>query len=178
MNAFMEQYLAIVWALSAAIAVLALVLGAYLYRLLRSYRRDQKVVMGEGKERDLVAHARALQGRMDGIAMDLGRLTEELAHAESRIDDCLTFRSVIRYDAYRDLSGMQSTTMALLDTQFSGVVVSAIQSREDARIYVKEIRHGDSREKLSPEEIQVLKEAMGLKTGGGRKQAVGEGTGA
>lgn len=178
MNSFFDQYLAIALILVAAAAVLGLLLAAYQYRQLRRFRRDQKVVMGEDRKRDLVAHARALQQRMDGIAYDLGRLEEELAHAGRRIDDCLTFRSVIRYDAYRDLSGMQSTSMALLDTQFSGVIVSAIQSRDDARIYVKEIRHGESREKLSPEEIQVLKEAMGLKAKSGRQEAVGGGSGA
>lgn len=178
MNAFFEQYLAIALISAACLGAAALVVGAYLYRKLRLYRRDQKVVMGENLDRDLVGHARALQQRMDGIAYDLGRLQEDLAHAGRRIDDCLTFRSVIRYDAYRDLSGMQSTSMALLDSQFSGVIVSAIQSREDARIYVKEIRHGESREKLSPEEIQVLKEAMGLKAKGESPRAVGGGTGA
>ena len=70
----------------------------------------------------------------------------------------------MRYDAYNDLSGMQSTSVALLDAQFSGIIISSIQSRDHARIYVKEVRLGDSKEKLSPEEIQVLKEAMGLKS--------------
>lgn len=178
MNAFIDQYLATAFILVAAAALLGLLLAAYLFRQLHRFRRDQKVVMGESRDRDLVAHARALQQRMDGIAYDLGRLEDELAHAGRRIDDCLTFRSVIRYDAYRDLSGMQSTSMALLDSQFSGVIVSAIQSRDDARIYVKEIRHGESREKLSPEEIQVLKEAMGLKARSDSKEAVGGGSGA
>lgn len=178
MNAFFNQNLAIAFILIAATAALALALAAFLYRKLSLHRRDQKVVMGEGRDRDLVAHARALQQRMDGLAFDLGRLEDELAHAGRRIDDCLTFRSVIRYDAYRDLSGMQSTSMALLDNQFSGVIVSAIQSRDDARIYVKEIRHGESREKLSPEEMQVLKEAMGLKAKGDGRQAVGGGSSA
>ncbi len=178
MNTFIEQYLAVALGLVAVAAILALALAAYLYRQLRRYRHDQRVVMGKGGERDLVAQARALQQRMDGLTFDLGRLQEELAHAGRRIDDCITFRSVIRYDAYRDLSGMQSTSMALLDSRFSGVIVSAIQSREDARIYVKEIRHGESREKLSPEEVQVLKEAMGLKAREGHRQAVGGGTGA
>ena len=139
------------------------------------YRRDQKLVMGEGRQRDLVAHARALQQRVDGINQDFNCLKEELKNMERRLGACLTFRSVVRYDAYRDLSGMQSTSVALLDAQLSGVIISAIQSRDHARIYVKEVRHGESLEKLSPEEIQVLKEAMGLRTGKDSREVVGGG---
>lgn len=118
--------------------------------------------MGEGLERDIVAHSRSVQQSVDGLAVDLNNLSSELRQAGKRLDDCLTHRSVLHYDAYNDLSGMQSTSMALLDSQFSGIIVSSIQSRDHARIYVKEVRLGDSREKLSPEDIQVLKEAMGI----------------
>lgn len=145
------------------VALIALLMAGYLWMLLRRFRRDQRVIMGDGRDRDLVAHARAVQQQVDSLAHDLDRQAQDLRHLSRRLDDCLTFRSVVRYDAYRDLSGMQSTSVALIDAQFSGVIVSSIQSRDHGRIYVKEVRHGESKEKLSPEEEQVLKEAMGLK---------------
>ena len=147
---------------SLAVTLVALLLASYLYLKLKRFRRDQLVVMGEGRERDVVAHARAQGMRVDELAHDLRRLTADLEKNGQRIEDCIAFRSVIRYDAYRDLSGMQSTSVALLDGRYSGIILSAIQSRDHARLYVKEVRHGESREKLSPEEIQVLKEAMGI----------------
>ena len=119
--------------------------------------------MGEGRERDLVAHAHAVQSSVEGLGQEINQLSAELANNGKRLNDCFTYRSVLRYDAYNDLSGMQSTTVALLDTQLSGIILSSIQSRDHARIYVKEVRLGDCKEKMSPEEIQVLKEAMGLK---------------
>ena len=157
-----NEQLLIVIALGVAAAALALCI--YLLTKLGRLRRDQVVVLGENRSRDLVAHGRAVQEEVQALGYDLKELTARLEQDERRLDDCLIFRSVIRYDAYRDLSGMQSTSMALLDAQYSGVIISAIQSREHARIYVKEVRHGDSPEKLSPEEIHVLKEAMGLKS--------------
>ena len=164
MNSLFQDNLAPFMLAAWAVGAVALLLAAWLYLTLRRYRRDQKIVMGEGRDRDLVAHGRMLGERMDELAHDLRRLTAGFESAGRRMEDCLTFRSVIRYDAYRDLSGMQSTSVALLDGHYSGVIISAIQSRDHARIYVKEIRNGESREKLSPEEIHVLKEAMGLKT--------------
>jgi hypothetical protein len=163
LNTLIDNNSGLFFLVSAGIAVLALLLAGYLALLLKRVRRDQKVVMGEDGVQDVIAHARATQQRVDGLSFEIQRLTDRLAREEKRMDDCLTFRSVVRYDAYRDLSGMQSTSMCLLDTQFSGIIISSIQSRDHARIYVKEVRHGDSKEKLSPEEIQVLKEAMGMK---------------
>lgn len=163
MNSVISDNLILFWLPAIALGALALLLGAYFGVALRRLRRDQVTVLGKEGRRDLVAHARALEQRLDGLAYDLKRITDELGETNKRLDSCLTFRSVIRYDAYRDLSGMQSTSVALLDTHFSGVIISAIQSRDHARIYVKEVRHGESREKLSPEEEQVFKEAMGLK---------------
>ncbi len=164
MSTFIEDNLTLAVLAPSALAVVALILAGYLLMVLRRYRRDQKVVMGPGAERDLIGHANALQLHIEGLSRDINHLSADLERTGRRLEDCLTFRSVLRYDAYNDLSGMQSTSVALLDAQFSGIIVSSIQSRDHARIYVKEVRHGESKEQLSPEEIQVLKEAMGLKS--------------
>ncbi len=162
MGTFFASNLTISFILVISLAVLALLLSGYLFMKLSRLRRDQKVVLGDAGVRDILAHSRQLHENVDGLGEGLKRLAGSLDQAERRVDQCLMFHSVIRYDAYRDLSGMQSSSVALLDAGFSGVIISAIQSREDARIYVKEVRHGESKEKLSPEEIQVLKEAMGV----------------
>ena len=163
MSAFIQDNPLITFLVSTGIAMVAVLLSAWLYAALRRLRRDQRVVLGENSDRDVIAHARALEQRVDGLAFQIGELDKRLEWEGRRLDDCLTFRSVVRYDAYRDLSGMQSTSVCLIDTRFSGIIISSIQSRDHARIYVKQVRHGESREQLSPEEIQVLKEAMGLK---------------
>ncbi|MBE0429377.1 MAG: DUF4446 family protein [Thermoleophilia bacterium] len=160
---FIQENPLIAFLVPAGISMLALILAAWLFANLRNMHQAQKVVLGEGNERDVINHARALEQMIDGLAIDVGELAERLKRESRRLDDCLIYRSVVRYDAYRDLSGMQSTSICLIDSLYSGVIISSIQSRDHARIYMKEVRHGESKEQLSPEETQVLKEAMGMK---------------
>ena len=68
------------------------------------------------------------------------------------MDGCLSHTSIVRYDAYEDAGGHQSASLAFLDAARSGVVVSAIQGRDYARIYVKELDRGRASVALSPEE--------------------------
>lgn len=161
METFLHDNL--IWAAAVLLGLLMLVVFICIWLLvqLRRLRRGQKTIIGEGEPRDLVEHSRELQQRVEQLAVYVDGLEEKIGFTGRRVDDCLTFRSVIRYDAYRDLSGMQSTSVALLDTRFSGMVISSIQGRDHARIYVKEIFNGESKEQLMPEELHVLKEAMG-----------------
>ena len=59
-----------------------------------------------------------------------------------------------------EMSGQQSSTMALLDARRTGVVVSSILHRDQARVYVKQVRGGESELELSPEEHQAIEDAM------------------
>ena len=58
--------------------------------------------------------------------------------AEQRLDGAIAYRALVRYDAYGELSGHQSTTLALLDAARNGVVLSSIAHRDTARLYVQE----------------------------------------
>jgi hypothetical protein len=58
------------------------------------------------------------------------------------------------------MSGQQSSTMALLDSRRTGVVVSSILHRDQARVYVKQVREGESELELSPEELEAIEAAM------------------
>ena len=80
--------------------------------------------------------------------------------AEGRIDGCVSYRSLVRYDAYGEMSGRQSSSLALLDAHRSGVVVSSILHREQARVYVKQVRNGHSELELSPEELEAIEHAL------------------
>ena len=83
-----------------------------------------------------------------------------MATAEQRIDGCVAYTSLVRYDAMGEMSGQQSSTMALLDARRTGVVVSSILHRDQARVYVKQVRAGESELELSPEELQAIEAAM------------------
>ncbi len=66
----------------------------------------------------------------------------------------------MRYDAYGELSGRQSTSIALLDVGGSGVVLSSILHRDQARLYAKAVSQGKGDVELSPEEADAVKRAL------------------
>jgi hypothetical protein len=147
-------------ALGAAIAAgIALLLAAGFFLTVRRVRRAQSVVLGEGKD-DLVNFAVSLQARIDDLHRAVDEIAAGISQVDKRVDGCLSHTSIVRYDAYEDAGGHQSASMAFLDAARSGVVVSAIQGRDYARIYVKELDRGRPSVALSPEEQEAVERAM------------------
>jgi hypothetical protein len=149
---------------AAGLALVALVWIIVLTVKLRRLRAGQRTVLGD-TERDLVAHAAALQEAFvqlhDWVEETAARLEGRTAAAEDRIDGCVAYTSVVRYDAWGEASGHQSSSLALLDLHRSGMVVSSILHRDQARVYVKQVREGESELALSPEELEAIDTAMG-----------------
>lgn len=149
---------------AAAVALVALALAVLLAFRLRRLRADQRTVLGDAGERDLVEQAARLERGFlelrDWVEESGGRVDERMADAEQRLDGSVAYRSVVRYDAYGEMSGHQSSSVALLDATHSGVVVSSILHRENARVYVKLVVRGDSDLELSPEERQAIAAAL------------------
>jgi hypothetical protein len=147
-------------ALGAAVAaLLALVLSIVFYLQIRRMREAQKVLIGRGKD-DLVDFAVSLQARIDDLHRAIDEVAAGLSRIDKRVDGCLSHTSIVRYDAYEDAGGHQSASLAFLDAARSGVVVSAIQGRDYARIYVKELDRGRPSVALSPEEQEAVDRAM------------------
>lgn len=149
---------------AAALALIALVLSVVLAVKLRRLRAQQRAVLGEVGERDLVAHAARLERGFvelrDWVEETAAGIERRMGSAEERIDGCVTHRALIRYDAWGEMSGRQSCSLALLDARRSGVVVSTIHHRDSARVYFKQIVAGDADVELSPEERQAVAAAL------------------
>jgi hypothetical protein len=143
----------------AAVALLALLLAVAFFIQVTRVRRAQKVLIGKGKD-DLVDFAVSLQGRIDDLHRAVDEVAAGLSRIDRRVDGCLSHTSIVRYDAYEDAGGHQSASLAFLDAARSGVVVSAIQGRDYARIYVKELDRGRPSLALSPEEQEAVDRAM------------------
>ena len=88
------------------------------------------------------------------------RLDARVGVAEQRLAGAISHWGLIRYDAYNEMSGRQSTSIALLDSSCSGVVLSSIHHRDQARLYAKQVSEGKGELKLSPEEEEVLRIAL------------------
>jgi hypothetical protein len=148
---------------AAAVAVLALALSLGLALRLRRVRSAQRTVLGEHQV-DLVTHAATLQSQFEALndyVQDVAtRLDQRVLTAEQRLDGAIAYRSLVRYDAYGEMSGRQSTSIALLDASQSGVVLSSIHHRDQARLYAKQVRDGVGELELSPEENEAIKLAL------------------
>jgi hypothetical protein len=144
---------------AACAAAIALVFAALSFLKLRRMREGQLVLLG-GRKADLVDFAVSLQGRIDDLHRAIDEIAAGLSRVDRRVDECLSKTSIVRYDAYQDTGGHQSASMAFLDAGRTGVVVSAIQGRDYARIYVKELDRGRPSVALSPEEKEAVERAM------------------
>ena len=154
---------------AGGVALIALVLALVLAFRLRRLRADQRAVLGPSGQDDLVAHAstlqeafQALHARVEEVAE---RLDSRMAAAEERIDGTIAYRALVRYDAYGELTGHQSTSLALLDAAHSGVVLSSIANRETARLYCKQVHAGEGELELSPEEAEAVRLALAGEVG-------------
>ena len=144
---------------ACAVAALALVVTLAVWRRLRDVRRGQQAILG-GSSADVVEFAVSLQGRIDDLHRAVDEVAGGLGRVDRRVDDCLQRSSLVRYDAYEESGGHQSASVAFLDASRSGIVLSAIQGRDYARIYVKELDHGRATVALSPEEEAAVERAM------------------
>ena len=142
-----------------AAAVLALGAGVWSFLLLRRVRASQLVLLG-GEKRDLVDFAVSLQGRIDDLHRAVDEVASGLSRVDRRVDDSVAKTAIVRYDAYEGTGGQQSATVALLDAGRSGVLITAIQGRDYARIYIKELERGRAPIALSPEELEAVERAM------------------
>jgi Protein of unknown function (DUF4446) len=144
---------------AAAVAFMALLLLLLCWLALRRVRRGQNVLLGGGTG-DLVDFAVSLQTRIDDLHRAVDGIAAGLERVDGRVDATVSKTAIVRYDAYEKSGGHQSASVAMLDTSRSGVVLSAIQGRDYARIYVKELDRGRASVALSPEEQEAVERAM------------------
>jgi hypothetical protein len=144
---------------AAAAGAAALLLALVSSLAIRRVRQAQLVLLGGGKS-DLVDFAVSLQARIDDLHRSVDELTAGVERIDRRVDDTVSKTAIVRYDAYDNSGGHQSASVALLDSARTGVVLSAIQGRDYARIYVKEIDRGRASVALSPEELEAVERAM------------------
>jgi Protein of unknown function (DUF4446) len=163
---------------AGALAIVALLGCVALALSLRRLRRGQTVVLGDRAERDIVEHAvdmqeafEALRGYVEDVA---ARLDGRLAGAEAALRVTIGHRSLVRYDAYNELSGQQSMSIALLDEERSGIVLTCIHHRDQARLYAKQVHGGRAEQELSPEEAEAVRVALSSTGGTGQGDDAGQ----
>lgn len=117
------------------------------------------VVAAVAMRRAKSGHARrsSVRRRAGQVPADLEGLRNEVQALRIEVSDALRHLAVVRYDAFGDMGGHLSWSMALLDDGGSGVVLTSIHGRSDARTYAKNIAAWTSEQPLSPEEEEAVK---------------------
>jgi hypothetical protein len=140
----------------AALALSALAAGLLVFRTVREGSRSAN------------PPPETVKALLDAQAKSILRLesaVRQLAAGERRLAELfqggLQHWAVVRFDAFEDRGGRLSFSAALLDEHSSGVVITSINGRQDARCYAKQVQNGTSIHNLSDEEEQAIREAMG-----------------
>ena len=147
-------------AIAGAPGAVALLAVGILWLKLRRVRADQRVLLPDGtrsgiveRQAALVRSAERLGDRIDELRSEVARLTE---HTNTGLRGALRFQGIVRYDAYQDMGGQQSWSMAILNAEGTGAVITSLHARDHARVYLKEVVDGRSGQRLSPEEERAL----------------------
>ncbi len=103
--------------------------------------------------------ARPALDPVDALPEDVHGLRQEVAALRAEGAEALRHLSVVRYDAFPDVGGHLSWSVALADDAGDGVVLTSIHGRSDARTYAKAISGWACEHALSPEEQQAISHA-------------------
>jgi hypothetical protein len=136
------------------IALMALTRAGRLKRLLSTVRTE------DGEHQSVLAALLAHEDRVRGLSGRVTTMEATLSDVRADLGDAIRHVAVMRYDAFPDMGGRLSYSVALLDDAGDGVVVTAIHGRSDTRSYAKGVKAGRSEHELSPEESQAVGYAL------------------
>jgi hypothetical protein len=144
---------------AAGAAVVGLVTAISAHVRIGRLRRGFAALDGSGKDTVLDAVRRSGQDTAS-MRAELDAVRGELRATRGDVADALRHVAVVRYDAFGDMGGRLSFTVALLDDASDGVVMTSIHGRTESRTYAKGVKSGASEQSLSPEEQQAIELAM------------------
>ena len=142
---------------AAVLAALLIIIASRLGRLTRLYRKLTQGTSGGNLEEMLVSYVDQVRS-VDERMKALEQRTDRLADTQRR---CLQNVGVVRYDAFEDVGGEQSFSLAFTDAERNGAVLSSVYSRSDVRVYAKALSNGKSNHPISTEEQGAIAAAEG-----------------
>ena len=151
------QYLALGGAVAGGLAlILAIASTVRLGRMRRAYT----VLQGADGPASFVDVVARKTEQVDGLRQEVAAVQQRLDVVQSDLADAISHVAVVRYDAFSDMGGRLSFSVALLDDLGDGLVITSINGRTETRTYAKGVKAGTSEASLSPEEEQVVGWAM------------------
>ncbi|MEZ8220983.1 Protein of unknown function (DUF4446) [Candidatus Fervidibacteria bacterium JGI MDM2 JNZ-1-D12] len=138
------------------LTIWVLVLSLKLNRLTRLLNR----LMPEGSERSFDQLLEQLLIKQEENRTLLASVETRLEKLHSLLQGCLQRVGLVRFDAFDDIAGQQSFSVALLDNEGNGVVITSLFGRTESRCYAKPVIQGNSPHRLSEEEMAAIRQAM------------------
>lgn len=129
-------------------------------RRLNYVNRKYYVLMSGKKGKDLEKIIFTRFKEMDKVKRNARRVTAEHSRFKGHLESCINKIGLVKYDAFDNLAGKLSFSLALLNTDNSGVVLNTLHSQDGCYTYAKEIIKGESYITLSEEEKEAIKKAM------------------
>jgi Protein of unknown function (DUF4446) len=144
--------------LSAALTLAVALLALRLRGVRRTYAR---LLGGGGKNEDILAAVTRHITAVDRLDRKVDQLGRQSAEHRQRISGLVRTVGFVRYDAFSEMGGQLSYSLALLDEAGDGIVLTAINGRAETRSYAKEVKAGQSTHNLSDEEQAAIDMALG-----------------
>lgn len=142
------------------VAVLGLLLGLVAQLRVRRLRRSYAVLQGEGGNDDFVTAVNRKVAEVERLRDEVTVARRSLEKTRSELADAIRHVAVVRYDAFQDMGGRLSFSVAMLDDAGDGLVLTSINGRSETRTYAKGVKAGGSEHTLSPEEEQAVQFAL------------------
>lgn len=142
------------------IALVALILSAALaWRTGRMKRQYAVLSAADGRSSFVEVVARKAE-EVEALREDVERLADELRSTQRELHMALRHVGVVRYDAFGDMGGRMSFSVAMVDDHGNGFVLTSVHARSESRSYVKQLRGGMAEVNLSPEESSAVADAV------------------
>lgn len=141
-----------------AVAVIAVVIALVAVAQTVGLRRRLDGVPADG---DAIGLVRTVAQTSTANATALADIDRRLADVEARLPYAVSYIGVVAYDAFGNIAGQQSRSIALLSQRGDGLVISLLVAREETIFYTKQISAGRGTEELSPEEQAAVNRALG-----------------
>ena len=145
----------------ALIMLILIILVIVLFNSLSSMEKRYRKIMRGTNPKNLEELVISYLDKVDDAKNSAEGIKEKFNEIDSRLKGCMQHVSIIRYKAFENVGSDLSFSIALLDDNNDGVILTGIYGRNDSTTYAKPIDNGISRYDLSEEEKHVLKEAIG-----------------
>jgi len=144
----------------AALIVAAVAIVASLIAIIQvqGLRRRLDAVPTDSNVVDLL---QSIKESTKANSASVGQLESRVAEMEGRLPYAISYVGVVAYDAFGNIAGNQSRSVALLNQRGDGLVITLLVSRDDTVFFTKQVSGGNGTERLSPEEVAAVDRALG-----------------